>query len=100
MMANLAAAGIAPTAIDTVVISHFHPDHIDGLKTKNGDKPFTNPEILVPAPGWSYWMDVGAMPKAPDRIKIYFRNARRIVGDISKEVRRFKPGTEVAAGIT
>src|SRR6185503_1756132 len=25
MMANLAAAGIAPTAIDTVVISHFHP---------------------------------------------------------------------------
>jgi metal-dependent hydrolase (beta-lactamase superfamily II) len=37
MLANLAAAGIAPAAIDTVVISHFHPDHIDGLKTKDGD---------------------------------------------------------------
>src|SRR4029078_8676824 len=37
MMTNLAAAGIAPAAIDTILISHFHPDHIDGLKTKDGD---------------------------------------------------------------
>jgi glyoxylase-like metal-dependent hydrolase (beta-lactamase superfamily II) len=100
MMANLAAAGIAPTAIDTVVISHFHPDHIDGLKTKDGDKVFTNAEILVPEPEWTYWMDDAAMTKAPDRIKLYFRNARRIFGDIAKDVRRFKPGAEVAPGIT
>ena len=60
MMANLAAAGIAPTAIDTIVISHFHPDHIDGLKTKDGDKVFTNAEILVPEPEWTYWMDDAA----------------------------------------
>ena len=82
MMANLAAAGIAPAAIDTVVISHFHPDHIDGLKTKDGDKVFTNAEILVPEPEWTYWMDDAEMTKAPDRIKVYFRNARRIFGDI------------------
>jgi glyoxylase-like metal-dependent hydrolase (beta-lactamase superfamily II) len=42
MNANLAAAGISPSAIDTIVISHFHPDHIDGIKTKNGDKVFAN----------------------------------------------------------
>jgi len=45
-------------------------------------------------------MDDGAMTKAPDRIKVYFRNARRIFGDIGKEVRRFKPGAEVAPGVT
>jgi glyoxylase-like metal-dependent hydrolase (beta-lactamase superfamily II) len=100
MMANLAAAGIAPAAIDIVVISHFHPDHIDGLKTKDGDKVFTNAEILVPEPEWTYWMDDAEMAKAPDRIKVYFRNARRIFSDIGKEVRRFKPGAEVAPGIT
>jgi glyoxylase-like metal-dependent hydrolase (beta-lactamase superfamily II) len=100
MLANLAAAGIAPAAIDTVVISHFHPDHIDGLKTKDGDKVFTNAEILVPEPEWTYWMDDAEMAKAPDRIKVYFRNARRIFSDIGKEVRRFKPGAEVAPGIT
>jgi glyoxylase-like metal-dependent hydrolase (beta-lactamase superfamily II) len=100
MMANLAAAGVAPTAIDTVVISHFHPDHIDGLKTKDGDKVFTNAEILVPEPEWTYWMDDGEMTKAKDNIKLYFRNARRIFTDIAKEVHHFKPGTEVAPGIT
>src|SRR5262249_21245526 len=35
MIENLAAAGIAPAAIDTIVISHFHPDHINGIKTKD-----------------------------------------------------------------
>ena len=37
MTANLAAAGIKPDDIDVVVISHFHPDHINGIKTKDGD---------------------------------------------------------------
>jgi glyoxylase-like metal-dependent hydrolase (beta-lactamase superfamily II) len=45
-------------------------------------------------------MDDAEMTKASDRIKIYFRNARRIFGDIAKDVRRFKPGAEVALGIT
>ena len=31
--ANLAAAGIDIKAIDAVVISHFHGDHINGLVT-------------------------------------------------------------------
>ena len=100
MMANLAAAGIEPSAIDTIVISHFHPDHIDGLKTKDGEKVFKNAEILVPEPEWTYWMDDAELNKAPQRIKLYFLNARRIFGDIANEVRRFKPGAEVAPGIT
>jgi glyoxylase-like metal-dependent hydrolase (beta-lactamase superfamily II) len=45
-------------------------------------------------------MDEARMNAAPDRIKLYFRNARRIFGDLEKEVRRFKPGVEVAPGIT
>jgi glyoxylase-like metal-dependent hydrolase (beta-lactamase superfamily II) len=100
MMDNLAAAGIQPAAIDTIVISHFHPDHIDGLKTKDGAKVFPNAEILVPEPEWTYWMDDAEMSRAPNRIKVYFLNARRIFSDIAGEVRRFRPGAEVAPGIT
>jgi glyoxylase-like metal-dependent hydrolase (beta-lactamase superfamily II) len=100
LMANFAAAGIEPQAIDTILISHFHPDHIDGLKTKDGDKVFPNAEILVPEPEWTFWMDDAQMNAAPNRIKVYFRNARRIFGDLAKEVHRFKPGAEVAPGIS
>ena len=64
MNANLAAAGVRASAIDTIVISHFHPDHIDGIKTKDGAKVFPNAEILVPEPEWTFWMDDANMGRA------------------------------------
>ena len=99
MNANLAAAGIKPDAIDTILISHFHPDHIDGIKTKDGDKVFANAEILVPEPEWKFWMDDGTMAQSTGAVHRYFLNARRIFKDIAKEVRPFQPGAEVAPGI-
>jgi glyoxylase-like metal-dependent hydrolase (beta-lactamase superfamily II) len=99
MNANLAAAGINPGAIDIILISHFHPDHIDGIKTKDGDKVFANAEILVPEPEWKFWMDDGNMSRATGAVHRYFLNARRIFKDIAKEVRPFQPGAEVAPGI-
>ena len=99
MNANLAAAGIAPEAIDTILISHFHPDHIDGIKTKDGAKVFRNAEILVPEPEWKFWMDDGNMSRATGTVHRYFLNARRIFKDIAKEVRPFQSGAEVAPGI-
>lgn len=99
LLDNIKVAGIAPEAVDTVVISHFHPDHIDGLKTKDGAKVFANAEILVPEPEWAFWMDDGNQARAAGAVLRYFRNARRIFTDIAKEVRRFKPGAEVAPGI-
>lgn len=99
MVANLAAAGVTPDQIDTILISHFHPDHINGLKTKDGDKVFRKAEILVPEPEWAFWMDDGQQAKAEGTVLRYFRNARRIFKDIAGEVRRFTLGAEVAPGI-
>jgi glyoxylase-like metal-dependent hydrolase (beta-lactamase superfamily II) len=99
LLDNLSVAGVNPGAIDIVLISHFHPDHIDGIKTKDGDKIFPNAEILVPEPEWAFWMDDGNMSRASGTLHGYFLNARRIFKDIAKEVRQFKPGDEVAAGI-
>lgn len=99
LLDNLRVAGVAPADIDTILISHFHPDHIDGIKTKDGDKVFPNAEILVPEPEWAFWMDDANMGRAAGSVHRYFLNARRIFRDIAKEVRHFKPGAEVAPGI-
>ena len=99
MLDNLKVAGIDPRAIDTILISHFHPDHIDGIKTKDGAKVFPNAEIIVPEPEWNFWIDDANMTPAEGAVKRYFLNARRIFKDIASEVRRFKPGAEVAKGI-
>jgi glyoxylase-like metal-dependent hydrolase (beta-lactamase superfamily II) len=101
MLDNLKAAGVTPAAIDTILISHFHPDHIDGIKTKDGAKVFPNAEIFVPEPEWAFWMDEANMGRYADNATVhkYFLNARRIFRDIANEVNRFKPGAEVAPGI-
>jgi glyoxylase-like metal-dependent hydrolase (beta-lactamase superfamily II) len=99
LLDNLKAAGIDPKAVDTILISHFHPDHIDGIKTKDGAKIFPKAEILVPEPEWDFWMDDANMAKTEGTVKRYFLNARRIFKDIAKDVQRFKPGKEVAPGI-
>jgi glyoxylase-like metal-dependent hydrolase (beta-lactamase superfamily II) len=99
LLDNFKSAGIDPKAVDSILISHFHPDHIDGIKTKDGAKIFPNAEVVVPEPEWDFWMDDANMSKAEGAVKRYFLNARRIFKDIAKDVRRFKPGNEVAPGI-
>jgi glyoxylase-like metal-dependent hydrolase (beta-lactamase superfamily II) len=100
LLANLAVAGVKPEMIDIILISHFHPDHINGIKTKDGDKVFPNAEIAVPEGEWAYWMNEANMTGVEPSVRRYFLNARRIFRDIAGEVRRFKPGAEVAPGIT
>jgi glyoxylase-like metal-dependent hydrolase (beta-lactamase superfamily II) len=67
LMANMKAAGIDPKKIETVLVSHFHPDHIFGLLEKKTNAPvFPNAEIIVPAAEYKFWTDpsiTGRLPK-------------------------------------
>ncbi len=96
---NLAAAGINPKAVDLIVVSHFHPDHINGIKDKNDNLVFPNAEITVPDAEWNFWMDDANMNAAASDLKLTFRNQRRIFSNIARNVTRFTPGAEVAPGI-
>jgi glyoxylase-like metal-dependent hydrolase (beta-lactamase superfamily II) len=99
MLANLAVAGIDARAVDTIVISHFHPDHINGIKTKDNALIFPNAEIMVPEAEWKFWADDANLRAAPDGLKIVFHNVRRIFAGIAKDVTHYRPGKEVAPGI-
>lgn len=99
-MANFKAAGFDPKDVDTVIISHFHGDHINGLRLKDGTAVFPNAELAVPAAEWAFWMDEAKMGAAPDAMKGAFQNVRRVFGPVAKDVRQFAPGTEVGNGIT
>ena len=99
--ANLAAAGITPAQIDTVVISHYHGDHMNGLLKADNSLAFPNAEILVPAKEHAYWMDDGEMSRAPKgRIEGLFKNNRRVFsGDVLKRTRTYEWEKEVVPGV-
>ena len=80
--ANLAAAGIDPKAIDAVIISHMHLDHISGLRTADGGIAFPNAEIFVPAPDRAYWMSDAEMNKLPEGYtkSVYPRIRKTFIG--------------------
>jgi glyoxylase-like metal-dependent hydrolase (beta-lactamase superfamily II) len=100
--ANLAAAGIDAKNVDTVVISHYHGDHVNGLVMADGKPAFPNAEILVPAAEHKYWMDDGEMSRAPaGRMEGLFKNNRRVFsGDVLKQVKQYEAGKEIAPGVT
>jgi glyoxylase-like metal-dependent hydrolase (beta-lactamase superfamily II) len=99
---NLAAAGIDAKAIDTVIISHYHQDHVDGLLTADNSLAFPNAEILVPAVEHKFWMDDGEMSRASKgRMEDLFKNNRRVFsGEVLKRVKTYEWDKEVAPGIT
>lgn len=101
-LTNLAAAGIDAKAIDTVIISHYHGDHVNGLLKADNSLAFPNAEILVPAAEHAFWMDDGEMSRAPKgRMEDLFKNNRRVfAGEVMKRLRTYDEGKEVVSGIT
>jgi glyoxylase-like metal-dependent hydrolase (beta-lactamase superfamily II) len=97
---NFRAAGFDPTQVNTVVISHFHGDHINGLRRKDGTAVFPNAEVMVPAAEWAFWMDDARMNQAPEGARGGFQGARRVFSPIAKDVKRYEMDKEVVPGLT
>jgi glyoxylase-like metal-dependent hydrolase (beta-lactamase superfamily II) len=64
---NLKAAGIEPASISTILVTHFHPDHIFGLMAKETNaQVFPNAEIIVPSAEYAFWTDPATIGKLPE----------------------------------
>ncbi len=99
--ANLAAAGIDRGAIDVVVISHFHADHVNGLLMADNSRAFPNAEILVPEVEWKFWMDDGEMARASKgRMTELFANNRRVFDALGRKVTPYAWDKEIVKGVT
>lgn len=100
LVGNLNAAGFKVEDIDTVVISHHHGDHINGLRNKAGQLVFPKARIMVPAVEHAFWMDDAKMEAAPASAKGAFQNVRRVFGGLGPDqLVPFQAGQELLPGI-
>ena len=95
---NLAAAGVAEAAIDTVLCTHIHPDHTNGLVDGDGGAVFANAEVVVHEAEAAFWLSEEQMGRAPDALKPQFQWAMSAFAPYKGRVRQFRQG-EVLPGV-
>ncbi len=101
LVGNLKAAGIAPEKIESILLTHMHPDHSAGLTDlATGRKVFPNAELVMHENEPKHWFDDAAMAKGTEREKKFmFQQGREQTTPYKSAWRLLKQG-EVLPGIT
>ncbi|VWD36555.1 MULTISPECIES: MBL fold metallo-hydrolase [Burkholderia] len=96
---NLVLAGIEPAAIDTILLTHAHPDHVGGLVNSVGQAAFPNAELVVHRREVRFWQDDANLSRASERARGNFFKARQVFGAYGDTLRLFDAG-QVLPGIS
>jgi glyoxylase-like metal-dependent hydrolase (beta-lactamase superfamily II) len=76
LVKNLEASGYKPEQVDEVYITHLHADHVGGITSGDGKMVFPNAVVRLDAKEAAFWLDPGALEKAPDAMKDFFKGAQ------------------------
>ena len=64
VLTNLKASGYQPEQVDTILLTHLHPDHVCGI-SKDGIANFPNATVYVSDDEAKYWLDPKQAAKLP-----------------------------------
>jgi glyoxylase-like metal-dependent hydrolase (beta-lactamase superfamily II) len=100
LLQNLRDTGIAPEDIDTVIITHAHPDHIGGNIDSQGKMIFPDARYFMWKEEWDFWTS----PQSQERMakqggEMLVRFAQKYLPPIKDRLVLVDHETEIVPGI-
>lgn len=103
LVENLAAVGVEPTTVDTIVLTHGHADHIGGTVDGAGNSIFPNARYVMWQSEWDFWNqerpDLGAMPVDAHLKHLLIDFAHAKLPPIQKQLDLIDREVEIAPGV-
>lgn len=95
---NFTAAGADPSSVETVLLTHLHPDHIGGL-VRGGGPAFPNAELAVREEEIAFWRDPATRAAMPEAFRPMVDGAIAVLDAYEDRLAPFDNDRQVAAGI-
>ena len=99
MLGNLVEAGVAPSDVDAIFLTHCHPDHILGIADEDWNAVFPNAELVVPELDQQFWLRSDPSKIDNEYQRVETERAQKAAAPYSGRARTISVG-EVAPGVT
>ncbi|KAA8607651.1 metallo-beta-lactamase [Salipiger aestuarii] len=99
LMPNLGAAGIDPSSITHVMITHAHPDHIWGIRDDFDESILPGAACFLGEREHRFWMQDGLAARVAPEVQSFVVGARNAINAEGADWTLIADGAEIAPGI-